>query len=66
MADRPADVVDKINNCLTHGRTGVFTVSEIAELARFVNRQQEIAGEATAMLNTYVQRREGQISYLMH
>lgn len=65
MAKTP-DVIDKINNAIRAGTTLTLSVTDLAELAAFVNKQVETSCEHAAMLNLYVERQQGQCSYRVH
>jgi hypothetical protein len=63
MRDRDDSVINKINRALKHGKPLVLNIEETMELADFVNRQIEMSLQHAAMLNLYVEKTQGQISY---
>lgn len=65
MAGIP-DIVDKVNKAIRAGTPLVMSVTELTELASFVNRQIEMTCEHAAMLNLYVEKQQGQCSYRVH
>lgn len=66
MSKGRPDIVDKVNQALIAGRPLVMQVTEMAELAAFINNAVESAMGHAAMLNTYVERQQGQVSYEQH
>lgn len=60
------DIIDRINAALRNGKSLTLTITELGELADFVNGQVKYATECAAMLNRYSERQQGQASYQIH
>ena len=65
MSHVPA-IIGKLNQAIQMATPLTLSVSEMVELASFVNRNIEMVVEHSAMLNLYVEKQQGQVSYRVH